>query len=770
MLGFLTRAARRSQFLEILGALVVVPVIHRLGIGGTAPVWLGTATIITSMALQPRAVQLWLSGGDLSKRLNLRIGLHLGLMTTLPIYLFGWGPLITVSYLISASLHIRWSGSQAWKPAVIWTVVGVAIGQLGVWLGLIFTYASATTAQLAGIGGGLVAAALIRQYGLSAQVREKATQEREEAIQERERMVTETARLNHRFRALVQNSSDIIVVVDPGGLISYLSPAMESQLGYQPEALIGTDGSILMSPSGFADAQEQLSALLEYPGKQMRTQFRLIHADGTFRWYDSVLLNLLDDPDMNAIVVNQRDITQERLVKDQLIYDASHDLLTGLNNRRSFLETFDRLLSGSSASGRRLALLFIDLDDFKQVNDTLGHDVGDAVLARVAASLRASVLGADVIGRLGGDEFVAVLRNIDSSEHAVVVTRRILEELGIPQRIGEHQMRIAASVGIAISDHEGTSSTTLLHRADLAMYEAKRRGVGQWIVYTPQLEIPGNAISRQKLLDAIEDGQLRLQYQPVVDLKTLAVVGVEALVRWQHPERGLIPPLEFITAAEENGAIGPLGEWVASAACRSRADWQRLLAPEQQLFMSINVSPRQLLTPEFSTRLDEIFRSTGIAAENVVLEVTESVLVDSPIAHQTLTALAELGTRIAIDDFGTGYSSLQYLNRLPIHTLKLDRSFVTGLDGSPEGSAIASVVARLADTLHLTTVAEGIETPDQAAELSAMGYQLAQGYLFARPMEGCDVEELLRSGGKLSAPDPQAKAQPRGGYAASSRS
>jgi EAL domain-containing protein (putative c-di-GMP-specific phosphodiesterase class I) len=237
----------------------------------------------------------------------------------------------------------------------------------------------------------------------------------------------------------------------------------------------------------------------------------------------------------------------------------------------------------------------------------------------------------------------------------------------------------------------------------------------------------------------------------VVDLGSRRMIGVEALARWLHPDRGLVPPSEFIPAAEENGAITALGEWVAEQACDRLARWQRMTPSRDRLVMAINVSPRQLESPATAAQLDQIFAGSGVDAADILVEVTESALVDSPVARQTLDAIAALGTRIAIDDFGTGYSSLQYLNRLPIHTLKLDRSFVAALDGTPEGSAIAAAVARLAQTLHLSAVAEGIETPEQANELRALGYHLAQGFLYARPMDPGDVEALLRSGEPLPA-------------------
>jgi diguanylate cyclase (GGDEF)-like protein/PAS domain S-box-containing protein len=735
---------RVSPVLQSVLGIPGVVLLHHLGIGGRAPLWVCVTGLTAGLLVQHPRIQLMLAGGDLARRLSLRIAVHLGLAVTSLIYLLGWGPLFTIVYLVAALMHIRWSGARAWRPALVWTLIGATLGQAGVALGLVFTYVSPGPAQFAGISGTFVTVVLIRQYGLAAEEREQAQQD--------------AATQHRRFRALVQNSSDIITVLDGHGVVTYVSPSVERLLGYSPDALVGTDGMSAMWPDDVAAARRQFRSLIARPGDQERAHLRVRHADGRLRRHDAVMLNLLDDPAVRGIVVNQRDVTEQRLVADQLTYDASHDLLTGLDNRRAFLGTLDRLLDQSRTSGRRLAVLYIDLDGFKQINDTHGHETGDDLLSRVADLLRASVLGGDVVGRLGGDEFAAVLRNIDSVDQAVAVTRRILDALSAPQPIGTRHVRAAASIGIAVSDTDEAGSGVLLHRADLAMYAAKRRGVGGWVLYSPELDAGATDVSRQDLMTAMDRGEFFVHYQPVVDLNSSRMVGVEALVRWQHPERGVVPPSEFITAAEENGAITALGEWVAEQACDRLARWQRMTPPRERLIMGINVSPRQLESPATAARLDQIFAGSGVAAADVLVEVTESALVDSPVARQTLDAIAALGSRIAIDDFGTGYSSLQYLNRLPIHTLKLDRSFVCGLDGTPEGSAIASAVARLAQTLHLSAVAEGIETPAQAAELAALGYHLAQGFLFARPMDPAGVESLLRAGKPLRAPELMAAA------------
>jgi diguanylate cyclase (GGDEF)-like protein/PAS domain S-box-containing protein len=727
--------------IETLISIPIVVVIHALHLDGRTPLWFMLLGMLALAATQHRDVQLALAGGDLSRRLWLRTGLHLGVLTAV-LYMFGWGPAFTVSYAVGGLMHLRWSGASAWRPVAVWALVGTAAGQLGISLGLVYTHLSPAASHVVAWTGSLLAVFFVRQYAL--------------AVQERERVRQEAEQHDRRFAALVQNSSDITIVCGPEGLITYISPAVERLLGYRPADLLGTRGDPYLAPGELERLAEVAAPLWARPAASLRVELELRHRDGSARWYDAVLLNLLHDPAVRGIVINQRDVTEQRAAAHRLAYDASHDLLTGLDNRRAFLSTLEQAIERSRVTARSLAVLYIDLDGFKQINDRLGHEVGDGVLRGVAEQLRRSVLGGDVIGRLGGDEFAAVLRDVGSTEQAEAVVRRILRTFGEPLEVGGHLLRVAASVGIAIAGEEELTGEQLLHQADLAMYAAKRRRIGGWVVHTAELEAEAaRSISAQELTAAVQQGQLRLQYQPVCDLGTGRLVGVEALVRWHHPERGLIAPDLFIPAAEDNGAIIEVGEWVARQACEQLARWQPLSPAGPRLTMSINVSPRQLELPSTAGRLAEIFATAGVAPADVLIEVTESALVASPVARQTLDDIAALGSAIAIDDFGTGYSSLQYLNQLPIDTLKLDRSFVAQLDGSPLGSAVAAAVASLAGTFGLRTVAEGIETREQLEELRALGYGLAQGYLFARPMNPADLEPLIRAGAVHPGPEAQ---------------
>jgi diguanylate cyclase (GGDEF)-like protein/PAS domain S-box-containing protein len=724
--------------LESVLSVPVVVVTHHLGYAGHAPLWVCLVALSAGMVIQHPGTQRVLSGGDLQRRLGPRMALHVGVYTTVMVYIYGWGPLCTTVYLIPALMHIRWVGARAWKPAALCTVIGAGVGQIGIALGLVFTYLPPALAQVGGIGGVGVTLLLIRQYGITAEERERA--DRIATLQER------------RFGAMVANSSDIIAVLDQAGVISYISPSVERLLGYRPHDLVGTPGIALMFPDDAVPVRATFADQTSTPGAPVRFELRAVHADGSLRWLDTMVIDLLADPAVRGLVVNQRDVTDQRQAQERLAYDATHDLLTGLSNRHTFLQGFERLLQESRTAGQRLAVLYLDLDGFKQVNDALGHDAGDHLLAEAATALRANLLGSDLIGRLGGDEFAVVLQHIDSADDAVAVARRLLDALSQLQPFGDHHLRIAASIGIALSDADGADAPALLHRADVAMYEAKRGGLGGWVVHDRELDHRAPGVSRKDLLSAIARGQFHLQYQPVVDIRTGRMRGVEALVRWRHPDRGMIPPSDFIPAAEETGAIAALGEWVAEEACHQMAGWRRLGPAGESLHLAINVSPRQLEASTTAPSLARIIADAGIPPSMVTVEVTESALVDSSSARQSLDAITATGATISIDDFGTGYSSLQYLGRLPIHGLKLDRSFVAQLDGSAHSSAIAAAVAQLARTLGLGAVAEGVETPQQAEELAELGYEVAQGFLYARPVDADQITAWVNAGGVLATP------------------
>jgi diguanylate cyclase (GGDEF)-like protein len=472
---------------------------------------------------------------------------------------------------------------------------------------------------------------------------------------------------------------------------------------------------------------------------------RLWHAKGDLRWMEVTLRNLLDNPAVGGLVATYRDVTERRAIQERLIHDANHDPLTGLANRAAFLNGLQESFRDGAAGARTPAVLFIDLDGFKQVNDTLGHHCGDELIIAVAAMLRRSVLGSDIVGRLGGDEFGVVLAGVSSPEDAVTVAKRILAEMDSPVLIDGQELKARASIGVAVAASGDTGADELLHHADVSMYGAKRRHTHSYQLYVDGMQDPDadTVALDEQLRHAVGNGELRLHYQPIVTLDGGDLIGFEALMRWQHPTRGLLSPAEFIPLAEQTGTISELGAWALEHASRQVLRWQQRVPHGRRLELSVNLSPHQLDRPDLVAEVLETLRRTGYDPADLVLEVTETALVKDEAAIPVLTALRAEGIRIALDDFGTGYSSLRYLTQLPVDILKIDRCFVAELNGTGTASAIAETMVRLAQVLHLETVAEGIEDAAQATELTLLGCQSGQGYHFARPMEPEAVDALI---------------------------
>jgi diguanylate cyclase (GGDEF)-like protein/PAS domain S-box-containing protein len=439
------------------------------------------------------------------------------------------------------------------------------------------------------------------------------------------------------------------------------------------------------------------------------------------------------------------DITQRRTLERELSHQAFHDSLTQLANQTLFRDRVDHALHRADRHGGAVAVLFMDLDDFKSVNDSLGHSVGDELLVAMAGRLRSCLRADDTSARLGGDEFAVLLEDIHDEEPEMVAGR-ILESLRSPFKVGGRELTVGASIGIALNTSD-LDTEDLLRNADMAMYTAKKAGRGGFRTFEPGMyEAVLHRVELERgLTEAIERGQFVLRYQPVVNLGSGRLAGVEALLRWDHPEKGLLPPGGFIDAAEESGAIVDIGSWVLREACRQGREWMTRF-PEQQLSMAVNVSPRQLFKQDFVSTVSSILRETRYPAANLVLELTEGImLTDNEITTERLSDLKVLGVRLAVDDFGTGYSSMSYLRRLPFDILKIDKLFIDGIAEGPVESAFALAIIRLAQTLGLETVAEGIEHTLQAKELQKLGCELAQGYLFARPSDVPDMERLLSS-------------------------
>ncbi|GII20977.1 putative bifunctional diguanylate cyclase/phosphodiesterase [Planosporangium mesophilum] len=551
----------------------------------------------------------------------------------------------------------------------------------------------------------------------------------------------ELRRHEQRFRSLVQNSDDIITIIGAGGRFSYVSPGVRRVLGGEPEDWMGRLADDTVHPEDLPMLNGLVRELRKQPGASTRSQARILHADGGWRWMEVTYTNLLRDPSVHGIVCNARDISDTRRYQDQLAYQASHDELTGLANRALFTSRTERAVA--TAAPGTVAVALVDLDDFKTINDRLGHAVGDALLVAVSARLRGCMRPDDTVARLGGDEFAILLTDLRSGESGAVA-ERIIAALTESVTAGNHDLLIQASIGLADND-TGSDADDLLRRADIAMYAAKELGKNRYVHYDSDLDARAveQASLAAALSHALERDELRLLYQPVVDLPSGRVVGVEALVRWHHPSDGMVSPVRFIPVAERTGQIVPLGEWILRTSCYQAADWYRRYGDEAPARMSVNVSARQLLEPGFPQTVASILAETGLPPDRLTVEITETAVFGGGRAVEAVAAIHALGVAIALDDFGTGHSSLGLLRTCPVDVLKVDKSFVDGVTGTVEQEAIVTSIIEIAQALGLRAIAEGVETGAQADRLHDLGYRLAQGFHFAKPLGSAEIESLF---------------------------
>ncbi len=430
-----------------------------------------------------------------------------------------------------------------------------------------------------------------------------------------------------------------------------------------------------------------------------------------------------------------RNIAQQLATEESLRHLATHDALTGLPNRSLLSDRLSMAMAQARRTGKGFAVVALDLDGFKKINDALGHPVGDVLLREASMRLRDTLRDTDTLARVGGDEFIALLPSALTETDIQIVARRMIAAIQLPFEIQGHALYVSTSIGIASYPNHGDNEVTLLAHADIALYRAKETGKARYVLYDPQtFTKPVHDVSIEAaMFEAVKNGEFLLHYQPVVDATTRQIMGFEALMRWMHPDLGLVPPIQFIPMAENNGLITLLGAWVLKAACVQIRHFEE--AAGRQLYISVNVSPRQFRNDRFLETVDEAMKLSDLQGSQLLLEITEGILMSDPDHAETLlTAIAARGVRIAIDDFGTGYSSLAYLKRFPINTLKIDRTFVKDLPGSVKDAAICDVVISLASHLNLTTVAEGVEDEQQLQFLAKQGCTLIQGFLTGHPM------------------------------------
>ncbi|AGZ42442.1 putative bifunctional diguanylate cyclase/phosphodiesterase [Actinoplanes friuliensis] len=543
----------------------------------------------------------------------------------------------------------------------------------------------------------------------------------------------------HRTELLLEAASDAVFAIDVAGEIRYASPSAQRILGMGTDQLSGVALKTLAHPDELAGLGAWMSDLWRVPGGTSRTEARLRRPDGTWMHLDVIGTNRLDDPSLRSAVISLRDIGRRKELEDQLSLQAFTDSLTGLPNRALFR---DRLEQAARRPGSDVTVLLIDLDDFKLVNDNLGHNAGDELLATLAGRLRGEMRAGDTLARLGGDEFAILAEDLDAAE-AAVLAERLLTAGREQVRLGSRDVSCSLSIGIATGD---LPAEQLLRNADLAMYAAKRSGRNAYQLFSPSMSrsVLEEAQQRVDMERGLEQEQFVVLYQPVVDMTTQRLTGVEALVRWRHPDDGLLSPYQFIANAEANGLIVPLGRWVLREACAQLARWRRETPAAAGLKINVNLSARQFQYAGLVGDVAAALADAGIPASALTLEITESMLMEDVTgAIETLGALRQLGVRLAIDDFGTGYSSLNYLKQLPVDIIKIDRTFVESVDTDADDVALVDAVVGLGQALRLQTVAEGIETDGQWAMLQQIGCDQGQGYLFGRPGDAASVAALL---------------------------
>jgi len=856
---FVGRLVRRFLDPTILAVPIVIVVFaffRSKHLIADLPIWAIAVLLVGCYALSVLEAALWPVEAITGWRLQFRVGGELAAITIV-IYSVGWGPTLALGLLFGVADCMRMLGARAARPAMVFSVVLIGIGQIGIALGFVPT---------------LVAQPFVHALAVLATLGILFT------IKLLEWVFTERERTERRFKALVQHAADLIVVTDRDGRLTYVSPSFEEQLGYDPSYATSLLGDDLGHPDDMKDLADRFGDAQLGAGETLALELRIRAADGSWHWFEVTVSDLLDDPDVAGVVSNLHDITdrkeseaalaeaeerfrtsfdeapigmilvsrkgrilranrafgeivgrhqgeltglsvqelthpddrevsstwtkrllaaevsnyqlekrylhadgravwaslhasfvrdpdgnplyaigqieditERRAMSALMAHAAIHDPLTDLPNRVLFTDRLELALARSLRSSRHVAVVFLDLDHFKLINDSMGHDRGDQLLRAVAERIRTSVRPGDTVARFGGDEFTILFEDVADAAGAREAADRTLTALSQPFELDEGEVFVSASVGVALSTTGRDTPALLLRNADAAMYRAKERGRAGIELYNQQDDPwtvrrlrTGNDLHR-----ALERNEFELHYQPFVDLHTSTLVGLEALIRWCHPTRGLLPPGEFIDLAEDTGLIVPLGYWVIAEACRQAAQWKevRTAAGEEpwRLMMSINVSPRQLVERNFASRLIEIVDGSGIDRDSILLEVTETTVMRDPDhAIALLESLRAQGMHICIDDFGTGYSSLSYLKRLPVETIKIDRSFVDGLGRDEEDTAIVHAVIGMADSLRLLCVAEGVETPEQVEALRALGCHVAQGFLFGHPLSADSLAPFPR--------------------------
>ncbi|MBD1839294.1 EAL domain-containing protein [Coleofasciculus sp. FACHB-501] len=605
------------------------------------------------------------------------------------------------------------------------------------------------------------------------QAKQMRDQKRQTEV-EKTRLIAASQESEQRFRALIENATDIIIIVNASGQVTYVSPSVNRILGYAPDGLIGKNALTFIHPEDVLLVKQRLKNSIQNPNVTQRLgEYRVQHRNGSWGIFEAVTTNLLNDPAVQGIVVNCHDITERKQAEEQLRHHAFYDSLCGLPNRTLFLERLASQIKHSQRYKDSLfAVLFLDLDRFEMVKYSLGHLVSDQLLIATARKLMTCLRPTDTLARIGTDEFAILLEDIHDVSDAIRVVEQIQGELNSPFNLDGREVFTTTSIGIAFAGkgQEGWEPVRkasapmplcpsapshnnllprpqdLLRAADTAMYHARLEGKGRYVVFHRAMHTLAVAHLQLEtdLRRAIIATEFQLYYQPIVELATGKIKAFEALVRWNHPTRGMVPPSEFIPVAEDTGLIIPLGTWVLNEACRQLKVWQQQYSTTQGLAISVNLSGKQFSQPNLIEQIDRILRKTGLDGHYLKLEITESCLLENAEAAAILLwQLRDRNIQLSIDDFGTGYSSLNYLHRFPVNTLKIDRSFVNRMGAGGKDAEIVKAIVALAHNLGMSVTAEGIETAQQLAQLKALQCERGQGYFFSKPVDNGAAGQLI---------------------------
>jgi diguanylate cyclase (GGDEF)-like protein/PAS domain S-box-containing protein len=562
------------------------------------------------------------------------------------------------------------------------------------------------------------------------------------ALAERVRVLSASER---RFRALVNNGDDVIIVTDRDGVIQEMSDSVTHVLGLSAQGLLGRTVTDLVHPDEIVTARAEFARALS-TGSAGPSQWRCRDGLGAWRYIEVSMTNLLELPEVAAVVLNLRDVSDRYRLEVELRHRAFHDSLTGLANRALLRDRIGHAMARrDNCEG---ALMVVDLDGFKHVNDSLGHLAGDHALAVVADRLLGVSRPGDTVARLGGDEFALLVEEPLSQDQIQALGDRLIEAVAQPFAWEDHDVRVGASVGVAFVEPGLHGADDLIRNADVGLYAAKAAGRGQLRIFDSSMfdAVRSRFELEVDLRNAVDQHEFVVQYQPIVELDTGQATGFEALVRWHHPARGLLGPDQFIPIAEETGLIIPIGRWVLGQACRDLANWTHINPQAARLYVSVNLSAHQLEDPHLVSDVQSALADTDLEPARLVLEITETALMhDVQAALNRLNALKALGIRLSVDDFGTGYSSLSYLRQFPIDTIKIDKSFVDDIYSGGDDATFVRAILLLSESLHLETLAEGIETRIQADVLQELGCHLGQGYHYAKPLDATEIHTLLQT-------------------------